>query len=235
MKQFFKRNIINVVKVCDGVKIVIASIGILISTSVFAQGYALDEVYKESNSHDSDFNPFYAFVGILMIFGVCYILKALFSSFSNSDKNKTYSTKPKEIKPLSREDEFKKAMEAVAQKQKEKELKAEILAKWTDIQNEALQILKTEYQKPYEFDNHIFIFKPDELTKNTIDAFTMGYYWGVTRQMTHASMEQIKKVVRHHVVRLGYERGLKAPQKSIGHCSEFMPMEAPMIFPNSRF
>jgi hypothetical protein len=27
-------------------------------TMAFAQGYALDEVYKESSSRDSDYNPF---------------------------------------------------------------------------------------------------------------------------------------------------------------------------------
>ena len=204
-------------------------------TMAFAQGYALDEVYKESSSRDSDYNPFYAFIGIIIIVGAYYVLKAMISSLSNTDKNNSYSSKSKEIKPLSREEAIKNECEEVIRKQKENELKAEIKEKWTIIQDEALQILKTEYREPYTFDNHIFVFKPEELSKHTIDAFTMGYYWGVTRQMTYASMEQIKKVVPHDVVRLGYERGLKAPKKSIGYCNEFIPMDAPMIFPNTRF
>lgn len=48
---------------------------ILVATYTFAQGYVLDEVYKESSSKDSDYNPFYAFIGIIIIVVAWYILK----------------------------------------------------------------------------------------------------------------------------------------------------------------
>lgn len=194
-------------------------------TMAFAQGYALDEVYKESSSRDSDYNPFYAFIGILMIIGVYYVLKSMFSSFreSSADKN-SYKRPPKPIEEPTNEEIVKSAMMEFSRRLEYAKQKEEAERHWNIIQTEALHILKTEFQTPYIFDNVRFVFDPEKLQKDTIDAFTRGYYWGLTRRFKYTPKEQFDK--RYHIiVRLGYDRGLKEPQRQIAYCGEVMPRD----------
>ncbi len=187
--------------------------------NLYAQGYALDEVYKESSSRDSDFNPFYAFIGIIILIGIYYLLKSLFSSSSrNTNGMQSYKHT---IKEPSEEEIMSISMREVSKRFEYLKQKEEAQRDWSIIQKEALNILKTEYQTPYLFDNVIFKFNPNDLDEKTIEAFTRGYYWGLIRRFEYTPQKEFNKTY-HIVVRLGYERGLKEPRRSVTYCSEVM-------------
>ncbi len=206
-------------------KLLTAFLLFCVNCNVFAQGYALDEVYKESSSRDSDFNPFYAFIGILMIIGVYYVLKSMFSSFRNSSAdNSTKKLPPQTIKEPTNEEIAKSAMREFSRRMEYAKQKEDAERDWKTIQTEALQILKTEFQTPYIFDNVSFTFKAEDLAQSTIDAFTKGYYWGLIRRFQYTPKEQFDKTY-HIIVRLGYDRGLKEPQRHVAYCGEFMPRD----------
>lgn len=194
---------------------------LICNISTFAQGWVTDDAVKDSSD-----GVFTGIFGVLLLLGLIWVIGYLMDKKSEHDdlsgKHKydhlpSSSRIKKDVKPNSKEEQKRQIAEEIIRKQQIETEEANNKAKMKKINDEAINILKTEYQEPFEYDGKTMVFKPDELNYNTISAFCMGYYWGVTRQMTEANApkETIRRAIPHDIVRLGYERGLKSPQREI--------------------
>lgn len=192
---------------------------ITISTTLLAQGWVMDEASKDNSG-----GIFSGIMGLFVLIGVIWFVGYLMdkrSDYNDSRQKNQFNHLPsssrmkKEVKPISKEEQKRQIAEEIIRKHQIESDEAKNKAKMKEINEEAINILKTEYQEPFVFDGKTMIFKSDELNQKTISAFCMGYYWGVTRQMTEANApkETIRRAIPHDVVRLGYERGLKSPQR----------------------
>ena len=190
-----------------------------ISTTLLAQGWVMDEASKDNSG-----GIFSGIMGLFVLIGVVWLVGYLMdkrSDYNDSRQKNQFNHLPsssrmkKEVKPISKEEQKRQIAEEIIHKHQIESDEAKNKAKMKEINEEAINILKTEYQEPFIFDGKTMVFKSDELNQKTISAFCMGYYWGVTRQMTEANApkETIRRAIPHDVVRLGYERGLKSPQR----------------------
>lgn len=187
---------------------------------MFAQGWVTDDAVKDSSG-----GIFTGILGLLLLLGLIWVIGYLMDKKSEHDdlrgKHKydhlpsSSRIKNEEVKPISKEEQKRQMAEEIIRKQQIESDEAKNKEKMKKINDEAINILKTEYQEPFEYDGKTLEFNADQLKYNTISAFCMGYYWGVTRQMTEAPKEVIKRAVPNRIVRLGYERGLKSPQQEI--------------------
>ena len=174
------------------------------------------DYYDDDVAHQKPVIDGYGLLGLVLLAIIGFVVWIVFSSI------KEWANKHIDTTPRYKEPKPKTAYEIRKEEAERERTNAENLKNWNAVKEEALQIIQTEYQTPYKFDNVNFVFKPETLKQDTIDAFTRGYYYGVTRAFTHNSEEKIKKTF-HIVVRLGYERGLKAPERRMGYSSAFMP------------
>lgn len=201
-------------------RIIIIYLLLICNFSTFAQGWVTDDAVKDSSD-----GIFTGIFGFLLLLGVVWVIGYLMDKKSeNDDMRGTHKydhlpsssrIKKEEIKPISKEEQKRQIAEEIIRKQQIEADEAKNKAKMKEINEEAINILKTEYQEPFVFDGKTMVFKSDELNSKTISAFCMGYYWGVTRQMTEANApkETIRRAIPQNIVRLGYERGLKSPQR----------------------
>ena len=201
-------------------RIVIIYFLLICNVSTFAQGWVTDDAVKDSSD-----GVFTGIFGVLLFLGLIWVISYLMDKKSENDdlsgKHK-YDHLPSSsrirkevVKPNSKEEQKHQIAEEIIRKQQIEAEEVKNKAKLKEINEEAINILKSEYQEPFEYDGKTLVFKSDELKYETISAFCMGYYWGVTRQMTEANApkETIRRAIPHNIVRLGYERGLKSPQR----------------------
>ena len=201
-------------------KIIKTVLLLFVNNTMSAQGWVTDDAVKDSS--DGIFTGIFGFLLLLLFIWVIGYLMDKKSEYDDMSGKHKYDHLPssskilrEEIKSNSKEEKKRQIAEETMRKQQIESDEAKNKAKMKEIDEEAINILKTEYQEPFVFDGKTMVIKLDELNQKTISAFCMGYYWGVTRQMTEANApkETIRRAIPHNIVRLGYERGLKSPQR----------------------
>ena len=162
------------------------------------------DYYDDDVAHEKPVIDGYAILG-LVILGIFWVLYKVIKEEIDKHIDKTPKAKaPTPPKPKSSSEILKEEMEK-SRKKRELEWEAMIKAK---LRDEAIEILKTEYNEPIIMDGVKYELKYDTLKDVQIDAFVEGYIKGCYRYFHFHPISEAKKMFPP-IVFIGYQRGLK--------------------------
>lgn len=177
--------------------------------SIIVNAQTQYDYYDDDVANSKPDLDWHAILGFLILAFIGFVLWIIYTSIKNSASKRSKANAQNKII-------VKQAPTLTPAQVMEKQIKEERdkrVIEWENkikqkLREEAIEILKNEYNKPHEMDNVIYILKYEELRSDTVDAFVKGYIKGCYRFETWRTIEQIKK--RYHpIVVLGYIRGLE--------------------------